>query len=287
MKKIDTKILRETALDIIAALIGSLLVAGSVSIFLAPNDIAPGGISGLATALAHISPFSVGAWTLLLNIPLLLCAWRKMGTRLLVFTIIATVMLSVFIELTSAVTPYTNNPLLASVIGGAICGLGVGLLFLRNISTGGTDLLALILKKILPNISSGMLMLFADVLVVAIAVYVFKNIEVALHSTISIIVCSKVVDAMAQGVDYSKVIYIVTDKGDSVLKELNKLDRGCTVIPAAGGYTMNDKQFIITVTRRNVLAQTLKVIKWADPRSFLYVVDSTEVHGEGFKMVGE
>lgn len=287
MRKLNAEMLRDTALDLIAAVLGSLLVAAAVSIFLAPNDIAPGGISGLATALAHISPISVGIWTLLLNIPLLLCAWRTMGTRLLTFTMISTVLLSLFIELTAAVTPYTNNPLLAAVIGGAVCGLGVGLLFFRSISTGGTDLLALILKKFLPNMATGTLMLLADVVVVAIAVYVFRDIEVALNSTIAIIVCSKVVDAMAQGVDYAKVIYIVTDKGERVLEELNKLDRGCTVIPAAGGYTMRDKQFIVTVTRRNVLAQTLRIIKQADPKSFLFVVDSTEVHGEGFKMIGE
>lgn len=275
---------RETILDLGTAILGSLLVGGGVSVFLAPNDIAPGGISGLSTALAHISPLSVGTWAFLLNVPLLICAWRSLRLRPLAFTVLSTVLLSFFIELTAMLPTYTKDPLLASVIGGAIVGVGVGVMFLRGLSTGGTDLLALLLKKVFTNISNGTLLLCVDVLVVAIAVLVFNDIDVAIYSAISIIVGSKIIDAMAQGVDYAKVIYIVTDRGDEVLNELNKLERGCTLLPARGGYTMDEKQFIVTVTKRNVLAQTIKIIKSADPASFVFVMDSTEVRGEGFKM---
>ena len=272
-------------LDLLLVLLGTALVALAIAVFTVPNDIAPGGVSGLATALAFISPVSVGTWALILNVPLLLAAWRLLGARALGLTLVSTVLLSFFIDFFSAVLPlYTNNVLLASVAGGVISGLGVGILFLRGISTGGTDLLALLMRRFFPNIRSGVLLLLIDASVVAIAVLIFKDIEVALYSAITIYLSSKVIDALAQGVDYAKVIYVVTARGEEVSRALNTLtDRGTTLVPARGGYTGGDKQLVITVTRRNVLAQTLRVIKQADPAAFIFVTDSTGVHGEGFK----
>ena len=271
--------------DLLFALAGSLLVGLAIAVFTVPNDIAPGGVSGMATALAYITPIRVGVWTLILNVPLLLAAWRMLGPRPLLMTLIATVLLSFFIDFFGGLLPgYTNNPLLAAVFGGALSGLGVGILFLRGISTGGTDLAALLLKRVLPNIPTGTLLLLVDAGVVAFAVCIFRNIEVALYSAITIWVSSKVIDALSQGVDYAKVIYIITDRGEEVSRVLNQhTDRGTTLVPAQGGYTGQDKQMVITVTRRSVLAQTLRLIREADPAAFTFVMDSTEVHGEGFK----
>ena len=281
----ERKGLKGLMMDLLFVLLGSVLVALAVAVFTVPNDIAPGGVSGLATALAFVTPISVGVWSLLLNVPLLLAAWRMLGTRSLVMTLLSTVLLSVLIDLFGHLLPgYTSDNLLAAVAGGAISGLGVGLLFLRGISTGGTDLLTLLLRKVFPNVRSGVMLLIIDASVVAIAVLIFREIEVALYSTIAIVTSSKVIDALAQGVDYAKVIYIITARGSEVSRVLNEqMDRGTTILPAQGGYTGEDKQLIITVTRRNVLAQTLKLIKQTDPAAFTYVTDSTEVHGEGFR----
>ena len=272
-------------LDILMVLAGSVLVALAVAMFTVPNDIAPGGVSGLATALASFSPVSVGVWTLLLNVPLLLAAWRMLGLRPLVMTLIATVLLSFFIDLFGALLPgYSNNVLLAAFCGGVLSGLGVGLLFLRGISTGGTDLAALLLRRAFPNVPSGTLLLLIDAAVVIFAVCVFREIEVALYSSITIWISSKVIDALAQGVDYAKVIYVITEHGAEVSRVLNtRTDRGTTLLPAQGGYTGGEKQMVITVTRRSVLAQTLHLIRETDPKAFTFVMDSTEVHGEGFK----
>ena len=272
-------------LDILMVLAGSVLVALAVAMFTVPNDIAPGGVSGLATALASFSPVSVGVWTLLLNVPLLLAAWRMLGLRPLVMTLIATVLLSFFIDLFGALLPgYSNNVLLAAFCGGVLSGLGVGLLSLRGISTGGTDLAALLLRRAFPNVPSGTLLLLIDAAVVIFAVCVFREIEVALYSSITIWISSKVIDALAQGVDYAKVIYVITEHGAEVSRVLNtRTDRGTTLLPAQGGYTGGEKQMVITVTRRSVLAQTLHLIRETDPKAFTFVMDSTEVHGEGFK----
>ena len=283
-KTLDNRVIKKFLVDILFAVAGSMLIAFALTVFNAPNDIAPGGATGLATVLAAITPIRVSLWSIIINVPLLICAWRMLGLYPLIMTIISTFLLSGCIEICSFIPAYTNNVLLASVFGGAITGVGVGILFLRGISTGGTDLLALILRRIFPNIPNGTLLLFLDGAVVVVAVIVFKDIEVALYSVIAIIIGSKVIDALAEGVDYAKVIYVITEKGDEVSKILNsRTERGTTNLPAKGGYTGTEKQMIITVTKRNVLSQTLNLIKQVDPDAFCFVMDSTEVHGEGFK----
>lgn len=271
--------------DILVCIIGSALVGTALSVFTIPNEIAPGGISGLSTALAYMLGVRVSVLTLVLNIPIMLAAYRLLGKRSFFYTLLSTALLSGFIELASFLPVYTGNILIAAVYGGVLTGIGIGILFLRNITTGGTDLIALMLHKAFPNVPNGTILAVIDGIVVLIAVLVFQKIEVALTSVLTIYFSSKVIDLIAQGVDYAKVIYIVTDKGKELSAVLNSsTDRGNTVIKAFGGYTGAEKQLVITVTRRNVLAQTLQLIHATDPAAFTFVTDSTEVHGEGFKI---
>ena len=287
MKKIfGNYTLRDVLIDLVYTAVGTALVGFALSMFTVPNDIAPGGVSGLATALAYITPIRVSAWTLMMNIPLMIAAWRKLGPRAIFFTLIATLLLSFFIEIGERFLPkYSSDTLVASLMGGVVSGLGMGMLFIRGISTGGTDLLALILKKLLPNLPTGTLLMFVDATVVVIATLIFRDFDVAIYSAITIYVCSKVIDALTQGVDYAKVIYTVSSHGEEIARALNEnTDRGSTLIPAFGGYTGESKQIVMTVTRRSVVAQTLRLIRQTDPKSFSFVMDSTEVHGEGFKV---
>ena len=271
--------------DILVCIIGSALVGTALSVFTIPNEIAPGGISGLSTALAYVLGVRVSVLSLVLNIPIMLAAYRLLGKCSFFYTLLSTALLSGFIELASFLPVYTGNILIAAVYGGVLTGIGIGILFLRNITTGGTDLLALMLHKAFPNVPNGTILAVIDGIVVLIAVLVFRKIEVALTSVLTIYFSSKVIDLIAQGVDYAKVIYIVTDKGKELSAVLNSsTDRGNTVIKAFGGYTGAEKQLVITVTRRNVLAQTLRLIHATDPAAFTFVTDSTEVHGEGFKI---
>ena len=278
--------LRDVLIDLVYTVVGTALVGFALSMFTVPNDIAPGGVSGLATALAYITPIRVSAWTLMMNIPLMIAAWRKLGPRAIFYTLIATLLLSFFIEIGERFLPkYSSDTLVASLMGGVVSGLGMGMLFIRGISTGGTDLLALILKKLLPNLPTGTLLMFVDATVVVIATLIFRDFDVAIYSAITIYVCSKVIDALTQGVDYAKVIYTVSSHGEEIVRALNEhTDRGSTLIPAFGGYTGEGKHIVMTVTRRSVVAQTLRLIRQTDPKSFSFVMDSTEVHGEGFKV---
>ena len=278
--------IKDVLIDLLYTVVGTALVGFALSMFTVPNDIAPGGVSGLATALAYITPIRVSAWTLMMNIPLMIAAWRKLGPRAIFYTLIATLLLSFFIEIGERFLPkYSSDTLVASLMGGVVSGLGMGMLFIRGISTGGTDLLALILKKLLPNLPTGTLLMFVDATVVVIATLIFRDFDVAIYSAITIYVCSKVIDTLTQGVDYAKVIYTVSSHGEEIARALNEnTDRGSTLIPAFGGYTGESKQIVMTVTRRSVVAQTLRLIRQTDPKSFSFVMDSTEVHGEGFKV---
>jgi len=276
---------RSWIFDIASFVIGSALVAAGLVLFTIPNDIAPGGVSGLATALAYLSPVSVGIWTLLLNIPLIVFSWWKLGFHPLAKTIVTTLMLSGFIELFSRILPpYSNNILLASVLGGVLCGVGMGVIFVRGATTGGTDLISLLLNRAFPNLSMGSLLLVVDATVVVFAVFVFRNIEVALYSIVTIFVTTRTIDAIMQGVDHAKVIYVVTEHGDDILSLLAEdLGHGVTVLQGRGGYTKRDKHVLMLVVRRNSFAQTLKSVKQIDKDAFIFVTDATEVHGEGFK----
>ena len=271
--------------DGVLLVLGSAVLALGLVVFTIPNNIAPGGVSGLSTALTEIIPLGVGLMSLLLNVPLFCAALYVMGFRPLIKTAIPTVLLSVFIDWFSTFVPgYTNNVLLAAVMGGAVLGSGLGLLFLCGASSGGTDLLSLLVARKFPNFSLGNLLMSIDAAVVVFAVFVFRNIDVALYSVTTLFVTSKVIDSILSGVDFAKVIYVITEKGDEVRAVLNRhTERGVTVLPAKGGYTGKEKEMIMTITRRNALSQTLRLIKMTDPQAFLFVVNTTEVHGEGFK----
>ena len=271
--------------DILYSILGSGLLAVALDMFIIPNHISPGGVSGLAAAIAALVPVPVGALSFVINLPLLLAAWRVLGFRQLSGTIIATALLSLLIDLFAVILPvYSGNILLASVLGGVLSGAGIGILFLRGISTGGTDLLSILLLRAMPNLPIGGLMLGCDAAVVLVAVLVFRDIEVALYSVVVIFVSSKVIDSIMDGANYAKVVYIVTEKGEALTQILNeKTDRGVTVLPGKGGYTGREKSIVITVTRQNMLAQTLALVKMADPESFAFVCNAAEVHGEGFR----
>ncbi len=272
-------------LDFGAILLGTVANAVGLVVFTIPNNIAPGGVSGLATAFAHISPLSVGLWTFILNIPIVILTWYRLGFPPIAKSVLGAVLLSGFIDLFSPLfAPYTGNPLLAALAGGILFGIGTCILFLRGASTGGTDLVSLLLSKIFPNMSLGLLLLSADALVVVIAMVVFHNLEVALYSIVTIFVSSKTIDSLMQGIDHAKVIHVVSEVPEKIRAYIaDEKEMGVTLLPGTGGYTRKGKTVLLVVVRRNELAQMIKAIQTIDQKAFLFVTDAVEVHGEGFK----
>lgn len=279
------KKLKNYAADAAAVLFGCLLMALGMVVFTIPNKLAPGGVSGLATAIGYVTNLPVGALTFSFNVPILLIAWRMFGFKNLVKTIAASVVFSLLIDLLRPYMPvYTNNILLASILGGALIGAGVGVAFSRGITTGGTDMITMILRKPFPQIPAGTLLMIIDAIVILIAVIIFKDIEVALYSGVAIFVQGKVIDAIMQGLDFAKVIMIITGKPKEIIAALSEAtERGVTEFEVRGGYTGEKKAMIMTVVRRSEVSTAIKIVKQTDPGAFTILHNATEVRGEGFK----
>ncbi len=279
------ELIKKTITDIICILIGTLLMVLGMVVFTIPNNLAPGGVSGLATALHQIIPLSIGLITLIINVPIFIIAWRRFGFRSLVLTGIATLLFSFLLDIVSPyLITYTGNRLLASIFGGVLLGAGIGMMFVRGVTSGGTDLISMIMKRPFPQIPSGTMLVIIDSIVILIAVLIFKDIEVALYSTVTIFVQGKVIDAMQQGIDYAKIVLIITEKPKEILQILAmEKGRGVTEFTAKGGFSGKEKTMLLTVARRSEISDTLRTVKQIDPRAFTILHDATEVHGEGFK----
>lgn len=271
--------------DLTLTLLASALMAAGMVIFTIPNNIAPGGVSGLATAIASLLPVPVGMLALLINIPLLLAAWRVFGWRKLLLTMTAAACFSVFVDVLTPLLPvYTENRLLASVYGGAALGLGVGLLMTRDITTGGTDLVVMLLRNPFPHIPAGTLLTLIDAGVVAVAVLLFRDIEVALYSAVTIFIQGKLIDAIMQGLDNAKVVMIITNQAARVKEILvGEKGLGLTEFTVRGGFTQDKKDLLMMVLHRGQMAETLRIAKRIDPAAFIIIQNAAEVHGEGFK----
>ena len=272
-------------LDAAAILIGCFVMAAGMVIFTIPNNLAPGGVSGLATAVGFIANWPVGVLTFAFNIPILLMGLKSFGWRRLVGTLAASFIFAAFIDLLRPFTfVYTNNVLLASVMGGVMLGIGGGLVFARGYTTGGTDLVTMLLRKPFPLLPAGTLLMAIDALVVLVAVIVFKDIEVALYSGVTIFVQGKVIDAIMQGMDHAKVMLIITDQPDILIPVLmEESDRGITEFAAKGGYSRKNKSVLMSVARRSEVGRILKAITRLDEDAFIVMHNATEVRGNGFK----
>lgn len=263
---------------------GCLITATGLIMFTIPNHIAPGGSSGLATSLAVAIPISVGILTWLVNIPILIASIKVLGFQSGIKALVASTVLSFFMEVLEPVLPvFTDNKLMAAVLGGLLIGAGIGIAFLRGISMGGTDQLSILLGKVFPNISTGYILMVCDGIVVIIAAFTFHDLEVFLYSIICVFVASKAIDAIMEGMNHARVFYIITDHGVEIADCLNQYtENGCTLIQAQGTYTGKEKQVIMTVVHPNTAMQTLEIVKEVDKNAFTFMTSAAEVHGKGF-----
>lgn len=271
--------------DIIIMSFGCLLYAAAVNLFLKDAQIAPGGVTGITLVINYLFPsLSIGTLLLLFNIPLFLLGLKKIGGLFLKYTIFATIVLSVFLDLTEALPVFTTDPLLASIYGGVLIGAGLGVVFLRGGSTGGADVIARVLRKYNQELSLGRIILVIDVIVISIATFVFRNINSALYAIITMYVASIVMDAIIYGPDVAKVAYIVTDKHTEINKKIvETLERGTSVLRCEGGYTGVERRIIMCAIKRNQIAEMKRLVQNTDPAAFMIVTNAHEVLGFGFK----
>lgn len=284
MQRFSTKTFEHTCLTLGYIIAGCLITATGLVMFTIPNHIAPGGSSGLATSLAVVLPLSVGILTWMVNIPILFASIKILGIQAGIKTLLASTILTFFIEvLTSCLPTFTDNKLMASVLGGILIGSGIGIAFLRGISMGGTDQLSILLGKVFPNVSTAYILMICDGIVVTVAAFTFRDLEVFLYSIICVFVASKAIDTIMDGMNHARVYFVVTNYGEEIAQELNlRMENGCTILPAQGTYSGVEKQVLMTVVHPNTAMQTLDIIKEIEHDAFTFMTSVTEVHGKGF-----
>lgn len=282
VKAIVLEIISDWKSYIIIAL-GSAICALAFNMFLVPNKIAPGGVSGVATVLYHQFGFPVGVTMLVINIPLFLMGFRYLGGPFGIKTFYATILMSLFTDLMTGLPLLTDNPLLAAVFGGIILGVGLGLTIYCNSTTGGTDLLAMLIHRLLPHLTVGRILLFIDFLVVTYAAVSFKNYELGLYAVITIFLAARMIDEIIEGADHAKGIFIISQEQEAIARKLLDRDRGVTAFHGRGMWTGTDREILLCIIRNREIPRVKRVIREIDPDAFVFVTQVSEVLGEGFK----
>lgn len=284
-RKKQTHSAYQTVLDLLAYTAGGALYAAAVRVFLAPNDILLGGFTGISTVLHHLFGTPIGTVVFLLNVPLLLVAYRKFGAAFLLRTGLATLLSSAFMDLFALFLPaYTGDRLLGALFGGILGGAGLGLVFLRGATTGGADILSKLLRLKFPQMSMGRLILLLDLAVVLLSFAVYRSFEAVLYSLVAIYVSSQAVDLTQTGLSHDKLLFIVTGRGETAVREIvETLDRGVSVLDVRGGYTGEKRQMLLCAVRAGDAARLAKAVRAVDDSAFIVISDITDVLGEGFK----
>ena len=278
---------RRALLDWALYLAGSALYALSVNVFTAPNQIAPGGVTGAATLLNYLFRLPIGTMILVINLPLFAASWRRLGRGFTLRTGAVTVLVSVIIDATAPFIPaFHGEKILTAVFGGVLAGAGLGLIYMRGATTGGSEIIARLLERRLHHIPIGRLILLVDAVVVAASALVYRNLESALFAMVLIFVSTSLMDMLIYGGDAGKMLLVMSRQeqtiADAIMAEMH---RGVTMLNATGAYTGGQRRVLLCAVRRSEMYQLRTLVERIDPDAFMIVVSTDEVLGEGFKQI--
>lgn len=265
--------------------LGCLIFALGFDLFMEPHSINVGGVSGVAMLLVEVTGIgSVGVFTVLLNVPLFLMGYKVLGKRFFFGSLFGMLASSLFLDVCSIIPAPQTETLLGALFGGVMSGIGIGLVFMGHASTGGSDIIARLLKRKFRDLKMGKLMLMVDLVIVAFTGVVFRDISKALYSVVILYVSAEVMDAILYGLDYSTVALIITERYDEVYAAIgNQLDRGATFLDGRGGYTGTPKTVIMTAVSRRQVSELKQLVQSIDPDAFMILQEAHQVLGEGFK----
>lgn len=276
--------MKKVVLAYIGIAIGALLMAVGISLFLVPNELSTGGFSGISLITYYLFKFPLGTTMLILNIPLLIIAFFKIGKGLFFRSIYGTVLLATFVDWLDRFKPLTQDRFLACIYGGILVGIGTAVILKLNGSTGGSDLLSYVIKEFRPQYRSSSLILIIDFIIITVNVFVFKTIEVGLYSTIAIYLMGKMIDIIFEGANFAKVILIISPKYREIAKRIgDEVRRGSTGIVSRGMYTSEEKMTLLCVGSRTESYVIENIAKKIDRSSFIIIINAREVLGKGFK----
>lgn len=277
-------LLRKWLIELISITVGSFLISFGTAFFLLPNQLSSGGFSGIATIFYYLFKFPMGTGILLLNIPLFLIAFFKLGKKFFVKAIIGTGLLSIFLNYFNEVGAITDDRLLACIYGGIVIGIGTAIILKANASTGGSELLGNILSRYNPTMRTGSMIIIIDAIVVAINTIFFKEIEVALYSAIAIYFSGQMIDLIFEGTHFAKMIFIVSNKHEEIAKNIgNEIRRGSTGIYSKGMYNNENRVMLWCVASRREIVKIKQIALKIDNKSFIVITNAREVFGKGFK----
>ena len=267
-----------------AIIAGCLVYAAGIAIFLDPNGLAPGGVTGIAIMISYATKIPTGTLVLIINIPLLIIGAWKFGRGFLMYTAVSTVLSSLMINWLSAISLGITDKLLCGIVGGALLAVGMGIVFKCGGTTGGSDILVKLLRLKYRHLRTGTLFAVTDTIIVAVSALVFKNIENALYAGIALAVSSMVLDLVLYGPDEAKSVFIISDRAEDVAKRiLQELDIGVTYLQGRGAYTGAEKQVLLCAMRKALFPKVRNIVQQEDPEAFMIVSSATEIFGEGFK----
>lgn len=270
--------------NIIYIALGSVCYAVAISLFLNPNNLAPGGASGIAIMTNYLTGISVGAVILLINIPLMIIGFIKLGKRFALSTGGCIILTSALTDAAAFIKPVTTDRLLASLAGGALLAVGLALIFKTGATTGGSDIVVRLLRLKFKHIRSGTILFMIDGLISLLSGFVYGDFDVALYAMLSLVVTSIVMDIVLYGSDEARLSFIITDKQDIVVKSIfESLEVGASIIDAKGAYSKQGKSIVLCATTKQLLPKLEETVLDADEDSFMIVTSANEIYGEGFK----
>ena len=266
--------------------VSTLIMAVGTYFFKFTNNFTFGGITGLAQIINAVFPWApIGVVVIVLNLPLFILGWRLLGGHLLLSSLYAMFISSVFVDVLAALVPFQPmDPMLATIFGGILVGLSLGIVLLQGATTGGTDLLARLLKLRFAWLPMGKLLMVVDLAVIVAVALAFRNLSSALYGLVSLYIFTAVMDMVLYGLDSAKVAYIISSKPDEVSKAiLNELDRGVTFLHGEGGWSGESKKVLLCAFKQRQIVPLRRMVKEIDPEAFLIVCDAHEVLGDGFR----
>lgn len=276
--------LKKNLIEMLYIILGTILMAIGVSMFLLPNQLSSGGFTGIATITYYLFNWQMGIVVFLINIPLFLLALFKLGREYFLKGLIGTLSLSFFIDYFEKFNGFTHDRFLACIYGGIIIGVGTALVLKKEGSTGGTDMLANLIRYYAPNFRTGNIIVILDIIIVALNVFIFNEIEIALYSAIAIYLNGKMIDIIFEGVNFTKVMFIISPQYKEIAKQVSdRINRGSTAIYAKGMYTREKKMMLFCVGARGEVFKIKQIAKAIDKNAFIVIANARETVGLGFK----
>lgn len=261
-----------------------VLYGVGISSFVEPNQLAPGGFTGIAVIISRLVPIDTGNLYLFMNVPVMILSVKKFGWKFTASTLYAIVMVSLSTNLFSKLSPVTNEPLLGAVFGGALIAVGMGMVLRFGATTGGMDIIIKCLRLKFPHLRTGTLILLLDSVIILLSGFVFGNADSVLFSVLAIVTTAYVLDIVLYGRDEAKLIYIISDRYQVITKRiLEDVGVGVTHLEGSGAYAKKEKNVILCVVRKQNAYKIEEVVRQEDANAFMIVSRATEIYGEGYK----